>query len=289
LKDQALCPFRAFAHYRLRGHEFEQAQPGLDAMTRGDLLHRSLEHFWSDVREQRQLLALDADERAARIERHIATALEEFFAGQVQPPPALLQLEQARLQGLVQEWLTVVEADREPFAVLELEQEHYEQIGPLQIRTVVDRIDQLPDGSRVILDYKTGLVSADGLLGARLLEPQLPIYAVAAAGSEADAVAFAQVRRGACKLVGIAREDGLLPRVPGVAASKALQELGLENWSQLRDHWRRQLEQLAADYVNGEASVNPVSYEKACQFCDLAGLCRIAEARYETAAGEVSA
>ena len=289
LKDQALCPFRAFAHYRLRGHEFEQAQPGLDAMTRGDLLHRSLEHFWSDVREQRQLLALDADERAARIERHIATALEEFFAGQVQPPPALLQLEQARLQGLVQEWLTVVEADREPFAVLELEQEHYEQIGPLQIRTVVDRIDQLPDGSRVILDYKTGLVSADGLLGARLLEPQLPIYAVAAAGSEADAVAFAQVRRGACKLVGIAREDGLLPRVPGVAASKALQELGLENWSQLREHWRRQLEQLAADYVNGEASVNPVSYEKACQFCDLAGLCRIAEARYETAAGEVSA
>ena len=111
---------------------------------------------------------------------------------------------------------------------------------------------------------------------------------MADSATEADAVAFAQVRRGACKLIGIAREDGLLPKVQGVETSKPLQELGLVNWSQLIEYWRQQLEQLATDFVNGEASVNPVSIEKACTFCDLSGLCRIGEARYETVSGEVT-
>lgn len=288
LKDQALCPFRAFVHYRLRGHELDSSQPGIDAMTRGNLLHRVLENFWRDVGDQGQLLAMDEKTLGERIDQHVEQAIEDVFAGQSRPPQALLELEQVRLGGLVQEWLTEVEAAREAFSVQELEQEHFEQIGPLRIRTIIDRVDQLLDGNMVILDYKTGMTKVDGLLGERLLEPQLPIYAVADLDSEADGVAFAQVRRGDCKMLGIAREDGLLPKVPGVESSKPLQELGLQNWSQLLDYWRQQLDMLATDFVNGEASVDPVSYDKACQFCDLKGLCRIAEARYEIESGEVA-
>lgn len=288
LKDQALCPFRAFVHYRLRGHELDSSQPGIDAMTRGNLLHRVLENFWRDVGDQEQLLALDENTLIERIDRHVEQAIEDIFAGQSRPPQSLLELEQVRLSGLVREWLADVEENRDAFSVQELEQEHFEQVGPLRIRTVIDRIDQLEDGSRVILDYKTGLNKVDGLLGERLLEPQLPIYAVADVENEADGVAFAQVRRGECKMLGIAREDGLLPKVAGVEKSKPLQELGVQDWSQLLDYWRQQLEQLASDFVKGDASVNPVSYEKACQFCDLKGLCRIAEACYEPESGEVS-
>lgn len=287
LKDQALCPFRAFAHHRLRGKAFDQAQPGLDPLTRGNLVHKTLEYFWSEVRDQQRLLELDAVSRTELIELQVARALADYFAEQGPPPPKLQQIEQERLQALVAEWLSEVEEGRTPFAVVEREQEHFEQIGPLRIRTVVDRIDQLEDGSRVILDYKTGQAKADRLLAERLLEPQLPLYAIASPEAEADGVAFAQVRRGNCRMTGIARKDGLLPKVPGIEKSKQAQALGLEDWPRLLGHWRRQLEQLAGDFVAGEASVDPVDVETACRFCDLGGLCRIAEAKPEAASGKV--
>ncbi len=283
LKDQALCPFRAFAHFRLRASAFEQPQPGLDPLTRGNLIHKALESFWSEVKDQQQLLQLDEQSRDALLVKHVSCALDDYFSEQGAPPARLLQIEEQRLQALLAEWLAEVEVKRGPFSVLETEQEHFEQIGPLKIRTFIDRIDQLADGSRVVLDYKTGQINADALLAARLLEPQLPIYAVADSHSEADGVAFAQLRRGDCKLAGIARDADLLPKVPGVANSKQAIDLELGDWSQVLAHWRKQLEQLANDFVAGEAAVDPVSVEIACRYCDLPGLCRISEGKPELA------
>ncbi|NOY14085.1 MAG: hypothetical protein GXP51_10585 [Deltaproteobacteria bacterium] len=288
LKDQALCPFRAFVHFRLRGKRFDQAQPGLDPLTRGNLLHKALEYFWAEVGDQQTLFELDAVGRSELIKQQVCRALQDHFAEQVPPPPRLQEIESVRLQALVDEWLSEVEEGRTPFAVVETEQEHFEQIGPLRIRTVIDRIDQLADGSRVVLDYKTGRVRVDSLLAERLLEPQLPIYAITDSEADADGVAFAQVRRGACKLTGISREAGLLPKVPGVAQSKPATELGLTDWAQVVDYWRQQLEQLAGDFVAGQASVDPVDTETACRFCDLKGLCRITEATPEVVSPEMT-
>lgn len=278
LRDQALCPFRAFVHFRLQCQGMEQAQPGLDPMTRGNLLHKVLEKFWRQVRELQRLLELEPTAVEQLLEVVVAEALQDYFAGRNTPAQALLELEQQRLQALAGEWLLQVEAKRPDFRVLEAEQEHVEQIGALRIRTVIDRIDQLSDGRRVILDYKTGQVKADSLLAERLLEPQLPIYAVATSESSAEAVAFAQVRRGDCKFIGVASENGLLPKVAGVAACKPAQQLELADWTQLLDHWRSQLEGLATEFVDGHAAVKPVDFETACRYCDLRAVCRIAEA-----------
>ena len=287
LKDQALCPFRAFVHYRLRGRELDQAQPGLDAMERGSLLHRVLESFWGEVKDQARLLGLKDEERVELVEQHVNRTIDESIEVSDRSLIAVLELERIRLKGLVCEWLRDIEENRVPFTVLEVEKKHAEELGPLKIETVIDRVDQLEDGSRVILDYKTGESTPDSLLGERLLEPQLPIYAVGEAGKEADGVAFAQVRRGGCKMVGISREAGLLPKVKGVQEHKPLQQLGVDNWPQLLEFWRQQLGRLATDYVNGVADVDPVSYEKACQYCDLAGLCRINEAQAECGEGRL--
>ncbi|HEY5674618.1 MAG TPA: PD-(D/E)XK nuclease family protein [Malonomonas sp.] len=289
LKDQALCPFRAFAHYRLNSKGFELAQPGLDPLTRGNLLHKVLEYLWRELKEQQQLLALEPVARTQLITDQTARALQDYFAEQVPPAEQILQLEANRLQALVDEWLREVDEVRGSFRVLEQEEVHFEQIGPLKIKTIIDRIDQLEDGSRVILDYKTGAVKLDSLLAERLLEPQLPIYATTSSAEQADAVAFAQVKRGGCKLFGVARDAGMLPKVAGVSGIKQAQELGLQDWLQLLTHWRGQLEQLANDFVAGKAAVDPVDFVAACQFCDLAGLCRIAEAQGIAADREVDA
>jgi hypothetical protein len=53
------------------------------------------------------------------------------------------------------------------------------------------------------------------------------------------------------------------------------------------EEWRTALEQLAAGFVRGEAVVDPRSYPKTCKFCELPGLCRIAEQRgYDTPRAE---
>jgi probable DNA repair protein len=279
LKDQALCPFRAFAHHRLQVRGFEAAQPGLDSMVRGTLLHKALEFFWAEIRDQAGLNRLSEELRRAQVKQAVSRSMTHNFSGRPEPQPGLLEIEQKRLEDLLEEWLGQIEQARTPFAVLTLEDDRVEQIGPLQIRTIIDRVDRLADGSLVILDYKTGRVEAELLIGERLLEPQLPIYAITNSAALADGVAFAQVRRGSCKLIGVARETGLLPKVAGVAQHKKAQALALATWDELLQHWRLQLEALAEDFVAGRAQVDPVDFKHACQYCDLAGLCRIGEAQ----------
>lgn len=278
LKDQALCPFRAFVHHRLAGRGFETAEAGLDALTRGNLVHKTLEILWRNLQSRERLESLNAAERGAQVETAVAAGLDALVEVNPAVPTALLEIERQRLAKLVEEWLLQVELARDAFQVVEIEVEHPARIGPLEIRTVVDRVDRLADGSLVIIDYKTGLQRLELLVGERLLEPQLPIYAISNGEAEADGVAFAQVRGGECRLVGVARADGLLPQVKGVETQSRAQNLELSDWPALLDHWRTQLEALAADFVAGVAKVDPVDRQLACGFCDLAGLCRIAEA-----------
>ena len=54
------------------------------------------------------------------------------------------------------QWLDV-ETLREPFEVEQLEQgSEVARIGGLEFRVRIDRVDRLADGSRVLIDYKTG-------------------------------------------------------------------------------------------------------------------------------------
>ncbi len=277
LRDQALCPFRAFAHHRLLARATDPPDPGIDPPTRGNLLHRALELFWSEVPSKQALDRLDEDSCSDLVDRVIRSAIKDIYQSRPKPKDELVQLEIERMRRLITEWLEQVEKPRPAFRLLGVEQQQTVRVGSLQIRTVVDRIDELEDGSRVIIDYKTGQVKADLLIGERLLEPQLPIYAVTDLDNPVDGVAFAQLRGGDCRLIGVAREADLLPRVDEIARNKAAANLDIAEWNQLLAHWRQQLDALATAFVAGEAQVDPVSYEQACRYCDLKTLCRISE------------
>ena len=283
LKDQAHCPFRAFVHHRLHARSFAEPAPGIAPMVRGDLLHLVLEKFWKQLRDYPNLMALDGQERGELIQAQVTAALAGYFESRVAPTEQLLQLEFERLVILVQEWIENVEMKRDYFRVLETEQQLVEKIGSLQIKLQVDRIDQLENGSRIVIDYKTGSdLRAEEFLSQPLIEPQLPIYAVADSDSETEGIAFARVRRGDCRFLGVVKEKGLLGRVRELSAYAQAEELGICNWNELLHFWRQQLNQLADDFAAGDAVVKPYDSSKSCQYCDLSGICRVQEQLVES-------
>ncbi len=279
LRDQALCPFRAFARHRLRAQALETPDIGLDARGRGTLLHKTLEIFWRRTKDQASLLALDGANLWRRLGECVEEAVKAVYPeGGARPPGELLDLEKARLCLLVGEWLSEVEARRTPFTVLEPEQERRVSYGGIEFVARVDRIDALEGGRKVVLDYKTGQIDAADLIAERLVEPQLPIYGLGEGGDLAG-VAFARLRRGDFSFAGVARDADLLAGVKPLSDWKKAVAAGIVDWDELLERWRKQLDALGRDFAAGEAAVDPVSAEKACRICDLKPLCRIAEVR----------
>jgi ATP-dependent helicase/nuclease subunit B len=66
---------------------------------------------------------------------------------------------------------------------------------------------------------------------------------------------------------GIGDAEGRLPGVPGLDEE--------ESWDRQRAAWHEQVAQLAADFLRGEARVDPV--DGACDRCHLHAFCRIAD------------
>lgn len=277
LKDQALCPFRAFARHRLGARGLDTASLGFDGLDRGSLVHRVLEWFWEDVRDWWALTALPPETLSGTLAGLAERALEEMETERrIALPPGQKRLEKERLFALLQEWLQA-EAQRPPFTVETLESWHRETFGALTLQTRIDRIDRLADGSQIIIDYKTGIASVADWLGDRPVEPQLPLYAMGRGGAGPAAVAFGKLRRGDCGFIGIGRSGELLPGVAAASGHRLLAGSEIADWEGLLRSWRLALQQLGDDFSRGKAVVDPVDSRRACERCDLQPLCRLSE------------
>ena len=265
LELQAKCPFRAFAEIRLGARSLEVSEAGLNARDRGSLLHIVLEHVWSSLGTQAALKALTDDQLHDVIRKGIEGAFRhKYHKGAFEDSfeREIRLIEAGRIEELVSTWLAL-EKQRSPFTVECQEQQQRVSIGALQFDARIDRVDRLPSGREVILDYKTGEVSIDQWEGERPDSPQVPIYAIAHTRPIA-AVAFARISADSCEFEGIAQEPGALPELDAGDLSKRLAE------------WRTVFEKLASEFLSGDARVDPKSYPSTCQFCQLGPLCRIA-------------
>ena len=272
IKAQSACPFQAFARYRLRLSGLEIPTLGLTAAEQGTLLHAALEHFWKQTQHSTTLLQYINDGTLAH---HIQTAATHAWSSIKRLIPSDIQaLETRRLQELMQQWLSF-ESQREPFTVTGFEFSQTLTLGissTLVLHTKIDRSDQTASGHNIIIDYKTGLVSASKALGDRPDEPQLPIYYMAtqSANIQVDALAFAQVRNGELKFDGFSQESDILPKLKAYKPRKDQPE----DWDELTQHWQETLNRLADEFMAGEAEVNPKTAQ-ACTYCEFEGLCRI--------------
>ena len=280
-KDQAACPFRAFAHARLGARALDEPEPGLDALGRGILLHRVMERVWRDLKSHSRLCSLPEDTLRAAVRDAVAGAISEMARGRPQTfTTRFIALEQARLEQLVLGWLEI-EKQRVPFTVVSPEKDQKASYGGLAIRIVPDRVDELEGGARVVIDYKTGIPKLNQWFGDRPDEPQLPIYALAQ--NNVAAVAFAQLRKDDARFLGIAADAGLAPGVEPVAEIKEAAALG--SWKGLLADWRRVIDGLGEAFRAGDARVDPKDGFRTCEHCDLGPLCRIRELEETVQAG----
>jgi probable DNA repair protein len=266
LKAQALCPAWAFYRYRLGARPLDEPVEGLDAMDRGTLLHRVMEKFFAG-RTQAELAALGNAQRDGAIRTAVGEAFAAFNAEREEPlAPRFATLEQARLANLLGQWLPLELARPVPFAVIACEQKAEVEIEGIVINLKVDRIDELADGRRVILDYKTGDPKVKEWDGERIAEPQLPVYATHVDGHPA-AVSFAKVRADDCAFVGLGAEAGL---VDGIKAAP--------DWLATLEQWHAAISAVAREIRAGHAEVS-FAREGDLKYCEVLPLLRLPEAK----------
>ncbi|HEX6633580.1 MAG TPA: PD-(D/E)XK nuclease family protein, partial [Usitatibacter sp.] len=289
LADQAACPFRAFARFRLQARALETPEPGLGAAERGQLLHALMAHLWSALGDQATLKATSEERLAALVDEaavHAVAKVRSDRPGQLEGRWA--DLERSRLARIAREWLEI-ERERAPFEVRMREERMTLSAGNLQLAGRVDRVDRLlgEGGGLVVIDYKSGPVSVSSWLGPRPDDGQLPLYALAAGDEEIRAVAFARLKVGQLGFAGLARDEGLLPGVGTVDGHRAAKRHAA-SWSELLAKWREELDALGENYASGDARIDPKKSLATCERCDLQTLCRVHE-RFGMSAGDDAA
>jgi len=281
LRNQAACAFRAFATKRLAARAMEDTDWGLEPRERGMVVHTILDKVWAELKNRDSLRLARVENRLrALIAQQVDDALQRYKVdGQKRNwNEAYLHTERERILSLIDEWLTYEEG-RAEFAVETREEKRLAGVGALKLQVRVDRVDVI-QGGRVIIDYKTGVVKADGWDGPRPDDPQLPIYAAYGHVEDLKGVLLGKVAEDKPKFVGQV-EDGNAIFPNDTALAK--QPYGEETLGK----WKEVLLDLANGFLNGEAQVDPKQYPKTCQYCKLPGLCRIAESD-RTEAGDES-
>lgn len=276
IKHQALCPFRAFASNRLGAEGLETPVDGISAMLHGSLVHRVLENFWKETHSQQALLALTAKQLQQRVRAQVEQVLDQerglIFR------PAFREVEGKRLVRQACECLEL-EKSRDPFEVAGFEQEIMADISGQAVRLIIDRIDRLAGGEQAIIDYKTGKVDPRKWFGERPEDPQLPLYAISAETTPA-AVVFFVIRDDGCLYKGVVRHEGIFPDLPPKLSktSEYLVEAG-KSLPQTISNWRIVLHGLMAEFLAGEARIDPKDGTSTCRntYCELQSLCRIGE------------
>lgn len=277
LELQSHCPFRAQAELRIAAVPLPRASLGVAPFDRGAILHRVLEEVWGSLRTQQALLSIDD---AVLIER-VREVSERHVAQMLQPGTRYRQrlaaLEVASLVRQVTQ-LLLQERTRPPFTVRFSEKEEQYAIGGLSIRLRPDRIDELADGSELLIDYKLGDSHQPrdwvDVWPGRPSRPQLPLYGLAHSDRLAG-LAYVVLAPGAVEYRGWSNGVAVGPGIVPYPAGLRIDFGDPQDWEALMHQWRFSLSRLAERFVAGEARVDPLP--QACQRCHLSTLCRIHE------------
>ena len=171
-------------------------------------------------------------------------------------------------------WLSQERQRTSAFRVAELEQQHSLNLNGLELALRPDRIDELKDGRRLVIDYKTQAPAKTRWTETRVGEPQLPLYALL--DNTIEGIAFGALSgEEVAKFIALGENFGL-PGESGQDLEKQTRGLA-QNWQGMVLHWQNVLYQLADEFLAGAAEVNPAP--GSCRHCDYEAVCRVRELR----------
>lgn len=264
LKEISACPFRAYSRYRLNAKALDPQSMEFTPQEKGILLHASLEGIWKELKD------LEALKMCDDLDTLIENSIENAFlrhASSLKEREVYQLLEKEKLFSRVETWLSL-EKERPYFRVMALEQEQTFSLGGAEISFRIDRIDELQDGSLLLMDYKSGITSLRDWFGTRPLAPQLPLYALA--NPKIKAMAFAEMSSKAIKLVGISNGP---TKIEGILNFTDTIFTDAPHWEGQLDFWKKTFEQMVHQFRNGIAFATPAE-NKICKWCDFMSLCR---------------
>lgn len=270
IKQQALCPFKSFAEWRLHARELESPLPGLRAKDRGTLLHKVLELVWNQLQTQAKLIEIEDEDLY-----HIITNCIDHALSNTQHNEFIqyISLEKKRLYQLVRSWLQI-EKERSPFKILMNEKSVPFTLGNISLTLRVDRIDELENGKKLIIDYKSGRThEINHWFGDRPEEPQLPLY-ILLDPENTIGISFAQLYPGEYGFKGVSH---YALDIDGIKLISEIKKTTALSWSEQITQWEQTLIKLSNEFHQGYAAVDPKNPPQTCVWCALKPLCRVNE------------
>ncbi|GEM_PF-1665854 len=259
----AASPFSAFAVLRLKARPFAEAFLGIGPHHRGNILHACLDQIWANLGNSAALNASTEDQLRELIDKIVGEELLIWQSKNFNLELAYFDQLKHSFCAVLLQWLNF-ERSRPAFVVEAREQELHAKVGDLNLSLRIDRIDQLEEGSKLLIDYKSGASASDrDLLSSPPSAAQLPLYAISLDQNIAG-LAFAIVVSGNTSLKGISSDSGIRALKP------------IEDWSEQMDQWKLDLTALAIAYAEGDSRV----FETKSNFArrdELVGLHRMPE------------
>ena len=151
-EDLRRCPYRFFALRQLKLQEAPELQEEISKRDFGNWLHLLLNYFHNALKnEEKRDIDQSLRARTAMLNIAATQATEKLGLSDEEFLPFAAMWPRVRDSYLL--WL----ADHEALGATYAEGEVWKtvQLGNIELFGKIDRIDQLPDGSRLVMDYKT--------------------------------------------------------------------------------------------------------------------------------------
>jgi probable DNA repair protein len=282
LENFHICPAWSFYENRLHAKTYqEDDQEEISKMSRGNLIHELLEKFWKEHKSSINLAKMSEKALLKSIEILIHEVMSSYQVSKPHISPSQIKLEGDYFKNLLYQWLCYEKLERPRFSVIESEEKYPIKIDRINFNVKIDRIDQYEDGSRLLIDYKTG---SEAPISQWKKSPvtslQMPIYIVFTGIENISAAGIGYVHNNDVKLVGLSSYtqepiDGMI-----TVFSKEKLKTHEDQWSDLIASWGEDIHKLASGYLSGDAKVT-YGKEDELKYCSVKPLLRLAERKWQ--------